>query len=528
MADDGQAPAGRTVELDAEGRQLQLAAEKAKYIEAIAKAQQGTNQTKGQTLSSLLPELTDIPRNEVTVGDRAGALGPWRAHQVLNVLASQIADEVYDKLSTPPDRFHGRLLIVDERSVLHGDWTARQVASILDRLKRRLDGLKTQLDAVDEKAQTGIRQYEQEEQEEAEQSEPPQPPGSEPGEQDSGGGWRSEVTPATGTPTRPPPTGASGALTGAVDLLGLLRTDYVLSAGNVTATPAELVTLTASHLAKRDLAIEVTLLTTASTSASASKFSEVVSTRDDLVERISRLQQHLAPVEAELTAINARIDRVEQEWATAVADTKGEKSSSALRQMGDRLARQAQRREKTAGPVRTFTAYANRLIADSDTSIAALLEAPEGGLAPLFTAACWERLNDTTRTDSRISHVLYVNLDVLTADIVTRRSILGASGVVRFLCAGNASWLLMDAGTGAILSGGQPHMADVMTLGLMTGQAKYENVPTGLAPVPADKTIKDPLAWFEWPMRAFVLALVLVLTVVGVVSIFAVVKLAFS
>jgi hypothetical protein len=320
--------------------------------------------------------------------------------------------------------------------------------------------------------------------------------------------------------------GVTGALGGAVDLLGFLRADYTLTAGSASATPAELVMLTAAHLAAMGVTVEADLFSTLPASPSAKKFTEVVNARDDVVEALSRLQRGLAPIEAELAAIGARIGPVEKEWTTAAADTKGDMTADALRTVGDRLARQAQRREKVAGPARTFVAYAVKVIADADTSIASLLRAPEAGHAPLFTAARRERLNDSTDVERRISHVLYVNLDALAADTVTRRSILGASGVIRFLTAGNASWLLLDATTGVVKAGGQQNLADMITLGLTTGQAKYDDVPAGLAHVPNDKKIRDPLAWLEWPARVFVAALALVLAVVGVVSIVAVLKLA--
>ena len=67
------------------------------------------------------------------------------------------------------------------------------------------------------------------------------------------------------------------------------------------------------------------------------------------------------------------------------------------------------------------------------------------------------------------------------ADAVTRRSILGTSGRIRFLSSGNASWLLMNPADGAIAGGGQANLADVMSFGLDTGKAEF-TPPQGWIP----------------------------------------------
>ena len=125
--------------------------------------------------------------------------------------------------------------------------------------------------------------------------------------------------------------------------------------------------------------------------------------------------------------------------------------------------------------------------------------------------------------------MLYVRLDSLAADLATRRSVLGTSGVVRFLTGGNASWLLLKAADSKIIAGGQQRLADRMTLGLTTGDIRLEDdggVPKGLESIMEGKDIRDPLTWLEWPARAFVAALALALAVVGVASIVAVIRLA--
>lgn len=508
MADDGKTPSGSTVDLDAEGKQLQLGAEKAQYLEAIAKSQQGVAEAKAASLKSVLPTVTDAPKGEVTLGDKAGAFGPWRAHQIIDAVAQQVAIEVKEKLGGQEPR----VLVVDDRSLVEGDWTARRVRDTLDRLRRRIRALEKQVLAGQKTLEDGIRAYTADEAVLV---------GAAP---EDGGGRRSITapTPTAGTPAvGAAPVGAPGALGAAVDLLGLIRTDYTLTASTVTPGPAEIVTLTAVHLAAAGLSVEGDVFSTMRASPSAEKFNTLLDTRDAVVESLSVLTQLLAPVEAELAAIGARVAIVEQQWATAAADAKGDLTPVALRQAGDALAQQASRREQVVGPARTLVIYAQQVVADVDAAVTALLQAPEGGQAPLFTAARRERLERGDDVQDAITHVLHVTLDAVASDTVTRRSILGASGVLRFLTAGNASWTLLDTATGTIVGGAQQSPADVMTLSLSTGEATYQDTP---ALDKARSAVQDPTRGLESAARVLVVILAVVLAILGVLSVAAVIR----
>src|SRR5664280_2769097 len=109
VADDGNAAAEPKVDLDEEVKQLQLAAEKAKYRSAIATSRQAAT----PSVTSLLPTVGDAPKGEVKLEDKAGALGPWRAHQVLAAVARAIAADVHGRLPAG-----ARVLVVEDRSVL--------------------------------------------------------------------------------------------------------------------------------------------------------------------------------------------------------------------------------------------------------------------------------------------------------------------------------------------------------------------------------------------------------------------------
>jgi len=116
--------------------------------------------------------------------------------------------------------------------------------------------------------------------------------------------------------------------------------------------------------------------------------------------------------------------------------------------------------------------------------------------------------------------VLYASLDTVAADAVTRRSILGTSGLLRFLSAGNASWLLLDVATGDLAAGGQVSLADTMTYSLDSGQMQFD--PSVVTPRSAAE-LTDPLVTLEGWARGVILLLAVALFLLGVGAVVAVV-----
>jgi hypothetical protein len=278
--------------------------------------------------------------------------------------------------------------------------------------------------------------------------------------------------------------------------------------------------LTAARLAAAGVRVEADVFSTMRASPTMDKLTGLLNDRDDVVEMLYKLTETLAPVEAELAALAGRIAVIEPQWAQAVADAKEEASVRALQQAVETLAGQARSRELAAGPARALVTYAQQVVADVDAAVTALLQAPAGGQAPLFTAAQRERLDRQDGAQDAITHVLYVSLDAVAADTVTRRSILGASGVLRFLTATNASWLLLDTATGTIAKGSQNNNADIMTFSLETGEAAYGGTPQRRA----GSVIKDPMRALEGPVKFLVVVLAIVLIVFGLLSLLAVIR----
>lgn len=480
------------------------------------------------SFQDLIPAVADAPKGEVTLGDKAGAFGPWRAHHVIDEIARTIAGQAVRHLGHAGAAVP-RVLVVEDRLLLPGDWTAQYVRSTLDRMKNRLTGADGQLDEQTAALTSALEELEEDETA-AKQAAHPEAP-------QAGGARRSLDlgTAADAAGSAAPPEVPSGALGAAVNLLGLLRTDYTITATAVSATPSELSTLTAAHLARRPPAsdggpptpveVEADAFAVTGPSPTADLFREVLGLRDGTVLKLSGLQALLAPVQAELTAIGARTTSVEQAWAAAMADKKDGADMAALRAALDALAEQSNRREKAIAAAVAAAAYAQQAVTDIDTATAALLQASgTGGEAPLYTAVRNERIGQAVAS-RKITHVLYVSLDAIAADAVTRRSILGTSGRLRFLSAGNASWLLLDTAAGAIAGGGQESLADVVTFSLETGQVHLDDAGTLVSS--AAEAIGDPLDRLEIWAKVFVAVLAAVLFVLGVLSVIALVKVAF-
>ena len=242
MADDGTA-SQPSVDLDEEGKRLQLEAEKAKYREAIAKAALGAAEAKASTVQTTVPDVADAPKGEVALGEAAGALGPWLTHRAIHEAATLIADKVRPALGE-----HSRVLVLEDRGLLLSDWTRFHAEASLDEAAARLAPLETLAGDASTRLEEAIRTYEDEE---------------------AGGTRRGlrrvdKEEPARAVPEEgEEPVGAelsgetlgAGALAAASDLLGLLRIDFALTASAATTSSWELAALTAAHLAERPAGI---------------------------------------------------------------------------------------------------------------------------------------------------------------------------------------------------------------------------------------------------------------------------------
>ena len=488
---DKSADTPSSVVLDDEGKRLQLQAEKAKYRQAIAAATQSASESLLE-----LGKISDSPAGEVTLGEKAGAFGPWLAHRTLQSAATKIGGAV----AGVAPRLQGRLLVVSDRSLLGGAATARLVRDRLARLTVQLDELPAVLDAAAADLPDGALQHHRRFGPAAEA-------------RGEGGGEEPDEEASEKKEDAPSPGSTLGA---ALDLLSLVRTDYTLTAASVTASPSELATLTAAALAGlADLAVEVDGFTAAGGSPSLTAVDRLAKARDTGRSALATLEARLAPVEAELVALRARISRLEDSWERwAVTKEVKPAGGAALRERIETLSDRVDERTAVASPARSLADHAGGLLTEAGTALTALMQPAGDAESPLVTAVRWERLRaGAGGAAQRIDHVLYVGIDQLAADTVTRRSLLGTSGRLTFLGAATVSWLLLDTGTGAVRIGGSFAAGTRLRFDLESGGSDLADLGSG---GPLDE---DPLRKAEKTAAAGVLVIAVLLAVITVVAV---------
>jgi hypothetical protein len=493
--------AGTAVELDAEGRALQLEAEKAKLREAIATSDKAVADAKASVIASAVPDLSGAPTGTVTVGEKAGAFAAWLAHRALADAAGEIASRVQGELTGPA----ARVLVVEERYLAAGDWTFTQTDQRITRLQQRLTPLLGDIAHAAMDLSVAVAAWTKDEAVAAPGQRHAELQAEEVKAVDAPTGEADEVA-ATATAASP-----AGAFSAAVDLMGLLRTDYTLTSATVTANPAELATLTAGALARlgAGVAVELDGDVLVRESPLLGRFAGLLTTRDEIARPLAALDGLVAAVAADLTARTAQLATMGAAW-TETAKAGAVAVSGLSQDIEQRLQRIA-RRERARGPAQATADAVRQVLADVDAAAAAMVQAPAGGPAELLMAATRERLG-VAAAKKGITHVLYVHADELGADVVTRRSLLGTSGRLGFLGGATTSWLLLETESGTLTSGGASHPARWMIYDLATGES-------AVAAVSDQGTLgDDPLTKLEAWAKAGVGALIAVLLVVGVVG----------
>jgi hypothetical protein len=498
MADDG-ASETIAVQLDDEGKRLQLEAEKSKYREAIAKAAQGTAEVRASLFQGLVPDLEGVPTGTVTLGEKAGAFGSWLAHETVAVVADTITEAVVEYLKRRKSN-NERLLVVDDRALLTGAATARLGRDRLVRMAAQLTPLAAQLREADRHLESAAKNNE---------------PAVEGFGEGGGEGGAPEGGAAGAAEEKPAMPGAGAALGSALDLVSLLRTDYTLTAAEVRTSPSELATLSAARLgasgAVPGLTVEIDGFTAANASEILDRVNSVTTMRDAVRSELAALQARLSPVEAELTALRARIDSLEDAGATwAAAAERSPDGGQTLRTKIDELYRLAAPRAKAAATARAKVDQARGVLDEVDAGLSAMMQASATTDPPLLTAVRWERLRHGA-TAGPVHHVLYVGIDQVAADTVTRRSLLGTSGRISFLGAATVSWLLMEPEHGAVRAGGSLRGGRILQLDLESGNSELVDL------TPGGRLDKDPLRKLEAAASVGVVAIAVLLCILAVV-----------
>ena len=508
MADDS-TPTTPSFALDKEGERLQLEAAKAEYRQRIASATQGVATT-------LLPDMSTAPKGEVSLGEKAGALGPWLTHHALDEAARSIADEIRRAVSPAA----ARVLVVEDRSLILGDWTRWQVEEALSQLTTRARRLKETAQKAKVKLEAPLV---------------PDPvlhrdvvPAQSPSDSDRFAAVAASVAGEGEDAESGEEAAAGGVVSAASVLLGLLRTDYTLEATTATPTSSKLAALTAAYLriqtseaSEPSVEVELDAFCTLDAGDSILKsFKGVRTTSSEVASLLAELEALVAPLDSELKMLEARIGRVEQAWTEAVQDPDVTPSrAETLRQELETLVSTLAGRRKAYGPPLTSVERIRQGLADVETGMRLLLESTDGRQAPLLTAVTRKRLHSGNNQE-RVTHVLYVAVDEAHGDVVARRSLLGTSGRLGFIGSLNASWLLLDTATGQLAQGAAVARANRMIYDIDGGVGETKRIEIG-----SDETLaKDPLRGMEKlaiPLVIIVTISLLLIAVVGTVNLLA-------
>lgn len=456
-------------------------------------------------LESLSPGATDLPKNEVTLGAKAGALGPWLAQDVLAGLAGTVATDVGTALESVPSAV---VFVTADAHLLAGDVSSRQVGEALDGRVVELSLLVRRLASAREALGEAVAEYEQEEREEQEEQQPrlldeaasPRTAG------EAGDKATTPAPTATGTAAGAGPFGV------AIDLVRLLATDYTVTAAEVSVDSALLARLTAGRLPGKGRQVLLDGVALAGDSPTLASYQELVGGVAAVVDAAQQLADRVAPVVAEAEVHQAAVEKLHEAWTTTLADQEADPGAAAeIKKSLDLRTQRLTVRRSAAAPAQRLLEHAEEVVAAVRAEVAALAEPDATGVTPLQRACSRDRLH--VESGDKVTHVLLVSATHAGADVITRRSVLGVSGRLAYLGGATSSWVLVDA-DGRVTGGGASAEARQMTHDIATGEARKNTVTTRTG----SWTSKDPLARNENLIRIGVLLLALGIALVGVAA----------
>lgn len=490
-------------------------------------------------VGALAPGVTDGPTNTVTFGAKAGSLAPWLAHSVLADVAAELSDAVWEAVDALPvdaTRTGRVVLVTDDPALLATDLVSRQVQASMRGRVDELDGLARDLT----RALVGLRQaVDRYRAEEADRDARLAQPSDE-GTRDLLGSVidRAEAVAAAAAEVATAPAaeeaeeeaGSGTATSGtspmavAVDLVRLLAIDYTVTAAEVSVDSALLARLTSGRLASaKGHEGDVVLLdgfAPADNSATFAAYSSLVGALNEVASAARALGAAKAPGDAELGEYRLALAEVRKEWERTLADEDAAAGAAdALEEAVEELSRRVQVRTAAAAPAEDLLTSCTTLTQAVRDELGALTTPDGHGISPLQRACSRDRLHDRTDDATRIvTHVLLVQATHTGADIVTRRSVLGASGRVGYLGGANGAWVLIDL-NGNVVGGGAVDSASHMTHDIATGESRKALIRARAY----GWTSKDPLEKNERWLRAGVLLLALAVVVFSLAATWAVV-----
>ncbi len=315
-------------------------------------------------------------------------------------------------------------------------------------------------------------------------------------------------------------TSAAGAgpIGAAVDLVRLLGVDYTIKTAEVAIDSALLARLTAGRLAmsSRKGAVDEVLLdgfALAGESATLNNYRALFTVLNTVEGAVQELARAVAPVAAEAKVYQERATDIEESWAKTDADPKADEGAAeALQALAQEFRRRFEARSRAAEPAEVLLTACTEAVAAVRAELLVLGAADASGVSPLQRACSRDRLHDRTDKDGKaVSHVLLVQATHAGADVVTRRSILGASGRVGYLGGANGAWVMVKT-DGTVAGGGAVEAASHLAHDIASGASARNPIVPGVGPLPGT----DPLEQNEQSIRRGVLYLALAIALAGV------------
>ncbi len=404
--------------------------EEVELQKAEAEARKASVEADKAALDAQLPAASsDVKPAEgkVDVGEKVGMVGRLVAYRRLKEAAETILDSVRSEVTAGEDEA-ARILIVEGRGLATSDWSYVVVDS---QLRQEAKALET--------AESGLP----------------------------------EATAREAFAAPMAMAAVPGLISAAAGVVGMFKTDYAITAEDMTIGADPLIATVADRLEEAGFEITIDGFELVGDGI-VKRFWDTRSTRVLLGEEVARRKAaQIAPSDAKLVEL-----KDEREDAAAALDKKlseggSDDSVKGLRDRINGLRAEAAAEASATAEIRAAIATAEAAIARFDTfATAATTPAKEGGPPPLVSAALRERLHEAEPDGRpRYTHVLSVSIEGAGSEVVTRKKLFGRSGQVRYLGGAQVSHFLLDVVANRNVAFGSEPVLGQMRFDVGKGQA---------------------------------------------------------
>ncbi|MBP6997159.1 MAG: hypothetical protein KBB39_13555 [Phycicoccus sp.] len=239
---------------------------------------------------------------------------------------------------------------------------------------------------------------------------------------------------------------------GAADIVGMFRTNYTMSSRTMTPEGTPLVAQVARHLLNGDGRITVSIDGFAS--VPAAEDSGLLRQWNAVVTQRRTLETNCLDLRARVAATTATVDTLlgnrEAAYALQLKALEAGKSPDALEDEVRRLDGDIATARSTSALATAVLVVADAALAAAGALETALFTAPAGGRSPIMSALARESLHGKNAP----SHVLFVSLDSVGAEVAAPASQLGKSDDVSYLGGLQVSYLVYEVTKAAVVAAG--------------------------------------------------------------------------